>query len=151
MQFVIGILLATLPFLGFPIWLDSIFISLSGIFIASSTFLTARKRRLNRKPGIEIPENREKRAVFENMKKTYRDNMEAKTAEENELANNFQPKEPEHKEEQRDKIEEDKIPDNDLLEGKPVSRTRKISKPKRKRVARKAKQPILVSKESDDQ
>lgn len=46
LQFLAALFLAFLPFLGFPVWLDTILVSALGIFIAFTTFLTARERRL---------------------------------------------------------------------------------------------------------
>jgi len=46
LQFIIALFLIVLPFLGMPAWLDTILVSLGGVTIAVTTFLTARERRL---------------------------------------------------------------------------------------------------------
>lgn len=57
LQFLTALCLVILPVLGFPVWLDSILVSLGGICIATTTFLVARERRLQTKSATIVEED----------------------------------------------------------------------------------------------
>ncbi|PIR38171.1 MAG: hypothetical protein COV34_00955 [Candidatus Zambryskibacteria bacterium CG10_big_fil_rev_8_21_14_0_10_42_12] len=67
LQFLAALFLVALPFLGIPAWLDTILVSASGLFIAFTTFLTARERRLRRRTAnmIDAPKEVDVAVAFE--------------------------------------------------------------------------------------
>ena len=53
-QFLVAVCLIILPLLGFPTTIDMILVSLSGLLIAVTTFLTVQDRRRTKKLGVSI-------------------------------------------------------------------------------------------------
>lgn len=79
LQFLAALFLAFLPFLGFPIWLDTILVSSLGIFIAFTTFLTARERRLKSRSANMVEPLRELSVTEEKPKKIKRQTIRKKS------------------------------------------------------------------------
>lgn len=67
LQFLAALFLTFLPFLGFPVWLDTILVSALGIFIVFTTFLSARERRLKSRSAnmVDAPKEVDVKVTFE--------------------------------------------------------------------------------------